>query len=65
LWGSSLNEAGEYSAQTFTQNLTDEVTIFMHGFFILPMLLFRWLAVKEYKRKSNGKKQFELSTTNQ
>ena len=53
-WGSSLNEAGEFSSETFTQSLSDGISVYMYGFFMLPLLLFRWLAIKEYKRRSNG-----------
>lgn len=57
LWGSSLNEAGEFSTQTFTQGLSDGISVYMYGFFLLPLVLFRWLAVREYKRKSSGTKK--------
>lgn len=57
LWGSSLNDAGEFSTETFNQSLSDGTSIFVFGFLILPLLLLRWLAVKEFKRSSNGNKQ--------
>ena len=56
LWGLSLNEVSEFSTETFSQNLQDGTSIFIFGFLFLPLLLFRWLAIKEYKRRSNENK---------
>lgn len=49
-WGLSLNEAGDFSTENFTK---DYESIFIFGFFILPLLLFRWLAIKNYKSETN------------
>ena len=53
-WGLSLDEASNFSTETFLQGIQDGTSIFIFGFLIIPLLLFRWLAIKEYKRKSNG-----------
>ncbi|MDP3912342.1 MAG: hypothetical protein Q8R96_01200 [Bacteroidota bacterium] len=52
-WGFSLDEASNFSTETFTQSIQDETSIFVFGFLMIPLLLFRWLAIREYKRKSN------------
>ncbi len=56
-WGTALNESGNFSSETFSHNLQDDTSIYMFVFFILPLLLFRWLAMRNYKSKSNGKRQ--------
>lgn len=53
-WGLSLDEASNFSTETFIQGLQDGTSIFIFGFLLIPLLLFRWLAIKEYKRSSNG-----------
>lgn len=55
-WGFSLDEASNFSTETFVESIQDGTSIFIFGFLILPLLLFRWLAIKEYKKKSDGKK---------
>jgi len=56
-WGFSLDEASNFSTETFVQSIQDGTSIFVFGFLMIILLLFRWLAIKEYKRKSNGNKQ--------
>lgn len=53
-WGFSLDEASNFSTETFLQSIQDGTSIFVFGFLILILLLIRWLAIKEYKRRSNG-----------
>ncbi|HCY42098.1 MAG TPA: hypothetical protein DHV48_12205 [Prolixibacteraceae bacterium] len=56
-WGFSLDEASNFSTETFVQSVQDGTSIFVFGFLMIILLLFRWLAIKEYKRKTNGIKQ--------
>lgn len=53
-WGFSLDEASNFSTETLTQSIQDGTSIFVFGFLIILLLLFRWLAIKEFRRKSNG-----------
>ncbi len=55
-WGFSLDEASNFSTETFVESIKDGTSIFVFGFLIIPLLLFRWFAIKEYKKKSNGNK---------
>lgn len=55
-WGFSLDEASNISTQTISRDFKDGTTIFVFGFLMIPLLLFRWLAIKEYRKKSNGNK---------
>ena len=55
-WGFSLDEASNFSTETFVESIKDGTSIFVFGFLLIPLLLFRWMAVKEYKRSSNGHK---------
>lgn len=50
-WGFSLDEASNFSTETFTQSLQDGTSIFVFGLLMIPLLLFGWLAIKEFRRK--------------
>lgn len=52
-WGSSLDEASNFSTETFMQSIQDGTSFFVFGFLMIPLLLFRWLAIKEYRKHSN------------
>jgi len=57
-WGFSLDEASNFSTETFMQSIQDGTSIFVFGFLLIPLLLFRWFAIKEFKKKSNDNKQY-------
>jgi len=54
-WGFSLDEASNISIETFTEGIKDGTSIIVFGFLLIPLLLFRWLAIREYRKKSDIK----------
>lgn len=50
--GSCLDDLGNFSAEVLLKNMQDTDTILGMGFFLLILLLFRWLALLNYRKKS-------------
>lgn len=58
--GSCLDDQGNFSGESLLKNIQDTDTILGMGFFILILLLFRWLALLNFK--SNSVKNHLYST---
>lgn len=50
--GSWLDEMGNFSTEVLLKNMQDTDSILGLGFFVLILLLFRWLALVSYKKSS-------------
>lgn len=60
--GSCIDDLGNFSTEVLQKNIQDTDSIIGLGFFLLILLLFRWLALRNYRKNSANNHMHQPAT---